>query len=130
MFEKLFGKRCDGTSLTGICCARSQRKMEAMSKVCDEKKQTRRQTGRSLRQIINAKEGAFFVCPNSNTRYYERLAVYACRNDITFVSPSFLRMENLRGRPISEIKIDHHARNILSRDQWKAWSDWYKYHRR
>jgi hypothetical protein len=94
------------------------------------KKPAHRQTGRSLKQIINAEEGAFFVCPSVNTKYYERLAAYAGRNDITFVGPPFLKMESLRGRSISEIEIDHHARNRLSRDQWKAWSDWYKYHRR
>lgn len=90
----------------------------------------RRQTDKSLKQIINAKEGAFFVCPGSRTKYYERLGDYAGRNDVTFVSPDFLRIENLRGRQISEIEIDHYARGKLSHDQWKAWSDWFKYHRR
>lgn len=118
--------RCTGISRTGKCCVIYQ---PGKVVVIDEK-QTRRQSGRSLKQITNAEERALFVCPNSNTRYYERLAVYAYRNDITFVSPSFLRRENLNGRSISEIEIDHHARNILSRDQWKAWSDWFKYHRR
>lgn len=61
------------------------------------KKPAHRQTGRSLKQIINAEEGAFFVCPSANTKYYEGLATYAGRNDITFVCLSSVKRDAYRG---------------------------------
>ena len=68
-----------------------------------------RQTGRSTKQIKEAPKDAIFVSPSISTvNFYAKMCQNNNRCDITVVSPSFFRSENIRGSLCEkDIVVDH-----------------------
>ena len=84
-------------------------------------------TGRTIKQMRLAAKNAIYVWPNDLTRHE---AVVLCqgadRDDLEIVGPSHLnddRIENMRGRIISEVVIDHATE--LTAEQLRNY-DWLK----
>lgn len=78
-----------------------------------------RQSGRTTKQIVEAPRFAVYVWVNHHLTYPKGLARYLGRDDITFVSPSWLSMRTSRmnTRPIV---VDHEANFRLSYDEMQA----------
>ena len=69
-----------------------------------------RNTGQSTNQILNAPSGALYIVPHKGSlAYFNGLATYLNRTDLTIVTPGILDglLPRIRGRKFSDIIIDH-----------------------
>ena len=67
----------------------------------------KRGSGKTTQQIIAAPIGSIYVWPHPDTRYPRMLAKQLGRTDLQFVSPGWLRIENIQGRRFTGIVSDH-----------------------
>lgn len=68
-----------------------------------------RQTGRTTRQMLAAPKNSFYVWANESLSYPRSLAMKLDRNDLQIKPLSWLRLDNVRGRRILTVTIDHAA---------------------
>lgn len=74
--------------------------------------------GKTLRQMVSAPKGAYFVwCNDSAVWYAKDLAQYLGRDDLIIVGLSYLQDKNFRGRGPVTIVVDHAAR--ITQDQYE-----------
>ena len=79
---------------------------------------TFRQTGHTTQQMRAAPRNAIYVWPTQRSiRYAETLARHLGRNDLTFVTPSFVDPEYLQGLVWWPIVVDHAAFRLLTAEQ-------------
>ncbi len=63
--------------------------------------------GRTVNQMIKAKEGALYVWCNSRINYPRNLAQYLGRNDLIIIPPHAFTQERLQGYVFSQVVYDH-----------------------
>lgn len=69
-----------------------------------------RNTGKTLRQMVAAPKGAYFIwCNDQAVLYAKNLARYLGRDDLIIVGFSYLQDKNFRGRGPMTIVVDHAA---------------------
>lgn len=73
--------------------------------------------GRTGRQMLDAPIGSLFVWCNDNLDYPISLARHLGREDLEIRPANFLSAENIRGRRIEEIIIDH-ALRLIPLETW------------
>lgn len=76
-----------------------------------EYKDTKRQTGRTTRAILEAPEKALFICPTVNSiATIRHMAETLGRTDLYFRAATSLPPDQLKGLRRSSIIVDHAAR--------------------
>lgn len=78
-----------------------------------------RGTGRTTDAMKSAPIRAVYVWGNAALDYPRALARTLGRTDLEIVSPSWLTDDRWRGRELSGIILDHHALDVLNKEQWK-----------
>ena len=73
-------------------------------------RQSGRQSGRTIQQILEAACEAVFVWCDTNTKYPRQLAKNLGRDDLKIVAPSWFKQQNLRGVKLKGIVADHALR--------------------
>ena len=72
--------------------------------------QSSRGCGKTLRQMVAAPKGAYFIwCNDQAVLYAKNLARYLGRDDLIIVGFSYLQDKNFRGRGPMTIVVDHAA---------------------
>ena len=88
-----------------------------------------RQTGRTMKQMMEAPLGSIFITVNASTIYSDNLARFLGRGDLQIIPPSWFNTSRTIGKDVPAVIVDHAA--LFTDSQYRNYDNavgrWYRH---